>query len=161
MKAVCEYDIPHGAFVEIGSWQGKSSCFISTALKHCKPNRSFIVSTLLMVPQINKITEIFSQLMEMIENDEQVIIHRMSSTEAVKSWNDPIAFLYIDGDYEYEAVLQDFENWSKFLLPGALISFDDVPGWPGPTRVAGIVISKQEFQKYGVAPNVLTFKKIS
>ncbi|EME31166.1 glycosyl transferase family 2 [Galdieria sulphuraria] len=103
----------------------------------------------------------FQDNLKRYELDEQVIIHRMSSTEAVKSWNAPIAFLYIDGDHEYEAVLQDFENWSKFLLPGALISFDDVPGWPGPTRVAGIVISKQEFQKYGVAPNVLTFKKIS
>ena len=29
----------------------------------------------------------------------------------------------------------DFEHWSPFVVPGGYIVFDDVPSFPGPTRL--------------------------
>jgi predicted O-methyltransferase YrrM len=34
--------------------------------------------------------------------------------------------LFVDGNHEFEAVLQDYEQWSPLIRPGGLIAFHDV-----------------------------------
>jgi len=40
--------------------------------------------------------------------------------------NEPIDFLYIDGDHRYESVKKDFENYHGLVRPGGIIGFHDV-----------------------------------
>ncbi|GJQ09986.1 hypothetical protein GpartN1_g1777.t1 [Galdieria partita] len=141
MKTICEYDFPRGSFVEIGSWQGRSSCFIATALKYCKQyEKLHCIDTFngTTNEQVHRdifkahgddpdwLFRTFQNNLKSYELETQVIIHRLPSTEAVKTWNSPIGFIYIDGDHEYEAILQDFES-CQILVRGALLAFDDVP----------------------------------
>jgi hypothetical protein len=42
----------------------------------------------------------------------------------------------MDAHHEYEAVRQDFEDWSVYLKVGGSIAFHDTGGqWAGPTRL--------------------------
>ena len=41
-------------------------------------------------------------------------------------FKEPIDFLFIDGNHDYEAVLQDYEQWSPKVRPGGVIAFHDV-----------------------------------
>lgn len=62
-----------------------------------------------------------------------------------KNWNKPFDFIFIDGDHEYGAVKQDFEEWFRLIVSGGFIAFHDsapvtsIPGafegWAGPIRL--------------------------
>lgn len=41
------------------------------------------------------------------------------------SWNIPIDILHIDGFHSYEAVKNDYEKWSKFVVDSGVIMFHD------------------------------------
>ena len=64
------------------------------------------------------------------------------SFDAVKSWNTPIDFLFIDGDHAEKSVTRDWSEWSLFVRPGGRVAFHDARvfenGWPtksdGPVR---------------------------
>lgn len=68
------------------------------------------------------------------------------SYEAVKEWKLPIDLLWIDGNHDYQAVRQDYQQWERFIKSGGLIAFHDSNkqdgaegwtkyGWDGPTRL--------------------------
>ncbi len=44
---------------------------------------------------------------------------------AAKSFNRPVALLFIDGDHSLPGVTADFDAWSAHLQPRALVAFDD------------------------------------
>ena len=46
--------------------------------------------------------------------------------EAAKEWNQPIDILHIDGLHTYEAIRNDFENWSKYVKKDGIILLHDV-----------------------------------
>jgi len=69
------------------------------------------------------------------------------SYNVVGSWTDPIDFLFIDGDHNYNIVLQDYEQWTPFLKVGGVLgmhdsrmsrTYDQNRGMfhPGPSQVA-------------------------
>lgn len=41
------------------------------------------------------------------------------------TWNTPIDILHIDGFHSYEAVKNDYEKWSKFVVDSGVIMFHD------------------------------------
>lgn len=58
------------------------------------------------------------------------------SQKAVENWSDPIDLLFIDGDHQEEAVIQDWTAWSRYVVPGGVTLFHDARtfegGWPTP-----------------------------
>jgi predicted O-methyltransferase YrrM len=40
--------------------------------------------------------------------------------------NDPIDFLFIDGDHTYEGVKADFRDYASLVRPGGVIAFHDI-----------------------------------
>ena len=48
------------------------------------------------------------------------------STEFADTFKEPIDLLFIDGNHEFEAVLQDYEQWSPLIKDGGIIAFHDV-----------------------------------
>lgn len=65
------------------------------------------------------------------------------SHNASENWENPIDFLFIDGDHSYEGCMRDWEEWSRFVVPGGQVAFHDARvfpnGWPqedwGPVKV--------------------------
>lgn len=45
--------------------------------------------------------------------------------EVYQTWNTPIDILHIDGFHSYEAVKNDYEKWSNFVVDSGVIMFHD------------------------------------
>jgi hypothetical protein len=63
---------------------------------------------------------------------QQVVVHRMSSSEAVSSFPDRyFDWIYIDANHLYEYVKQDLEQYARKVKPNGYILGDDykTPGW--------------------------------
>lgn len=66
---------------------------------------------------------------------EHVVPLQGLSGDIGKEWDRTIDFLFIDGSHVYEDVVNDFELFSPWVKPGALIALHDVqPQWEGPYR---------------------------
>jgi hypothetical protein len=59
--------------------------------------------------------------------------------DAARDWPTQveIGLLFIDASHDYVSVGRDYEFWSPFVAVNGFVTFDDVPGWPGPTRLVG------------------------
>jgi predicted O-methyltransferase YrrM len=115
--------------VEIGSAQGRSACFIGTALRdngmgklyaidpHCQTdwNDTASIDTYsIMMRNIRRL-----KLQKHVE-----IVREMSNT-AAQRWSLPIDLLFIDGDHSYEGVKYDWNAFVSFVQPFGLVIFHD------------------------------------
>jgi predicted O-methyltransferase YrrM len=63
-------------------------------------------------------------------------------------WDQPLEFLFIDGDHAYPSVLRDLGEWSPHLRPGGILAMHDsrmprpggAPFHPGPSQVASELV---------------------
>ena len=146
-----DYTPTHDAIaVEIGSWKGKSSVLLAAGLTAKQNPRLFCVDPFgpsddpefrkLYAPILTAkpcdLEEVFRRNMAICRLDHIVRPLRGLSSERSVGWEQPIDLLFIDGNHEYEAVLEDFANWSRFVRPGGVVAFHDVGReYEGPKRV--------------------------
>lgn len=84
-------------------------------------------------------------------NGEVVWIEKFSE-EAARDWKGPIDFLFIDGDHDEKAVLQDWKTWHGSVVPGGCVAFHDARvfagGWTtreyGPVRVVDSLFREEK-----------------
>jgi predicted O-methyltransferase YrrM len=139
--------------VEIGTWLGKSAIVLGKALQDRKNARVICIDPFNADGDrdsrrvYQRIRGSMNQTLEeaclqnIIANgvDRVVQLIKGYSYDVVLSWNQPIDFLFIDGNHEYAAVRRDFDDWRRFLVRGGLLVMDDV--YPsgkyheGPNRV--------------------------
>lgn len=84
-------------------------------------------------------------------------------------WKEKFDFIFIDGDHNYQAVKQDFEDWLPFLVPGGIISFHDsapvvsmpgaFSGWPGPIKLVNELRNDQRVEFIEVKDSLSVFRK--
>jgi hypothetical protein len=67
----------------------------------------------------------------------------MTSLTASHIVKAPIAFLFIDGDHNYESVKQDIASWTPKIMPGGIVAFHDY----GARRHPGVKQAIDEWQK--------------
>jgi predicted O-methyltransferase YrrM len=96
-------------------------------------------------------------------NTEEFVLEKLKETEinnvvlikdyfslANKRWVKPIDILHIDGLHTYEAVKEDYENWSKFVKDDGVILLHDTCIYGGDFGVwklfEGIQLPKVNFQ---------------
>jgi predicted O-methyltransferase YrrM len=73
------------------------------------------------------------------------------SFNAVGKWKTPIDLLLIDGDHSEKGVRQDWEDWSRFVVPGGAVIFHDARlfegGWTnqdyGPVKLVDDLFRQQ------------------
>ena len=131
--------------VEIGSYQGMSTCALAAGSKDGRRSCIFAVDLWRKGNDLRYNTESvyngfknniksfgFERLVTQIED---------FSENVVNSWVLPVGLLFIDGNHEYNSVKSDFENWSKFLVPNGLVAFHDYcnPKYPLITGVQQFV----------------------
>ena len=139
---------PISTVVELGAWKGRSTVWLASGIKDRGHGSVYSIDTWRGTPseQIHQqllrdygsddLYREFQRNLERARLTEQVSSLRMTTTDAAIRWSgSPIGLLLIDADHSYEAVQADFDHWSPFVMPGGFIVFDDVPSWPGPTRV--------------------------
>ncbi|HKR21819.1 MAG TPA: class I SAM-dependent methyltransferase [Pyrinomonadaceae bacterium] len=141
--------------VEIGSWVGKSSLVLSKGMKGKTEPKLYCIDPFNGDADVadramyGREMRKFSRTLEEIFRDNMQkhgvldVVRPLVgySYEFAADFKEPIDFLFIDGNHDYEAVLQDYEQWSPLLKTGGTIAFHDVvlgenPDPVGPGQVA-------------------------
>lgn len=110
------------------------------------------------INQINKIS---------IESDGRYTFINNFSYNVAKYWKDPIDYIFIDGDHEYDAVKKDYEDWYPFIKTGGIIAFHDSSAnrggphwWPGPSQLTDELINDPKLEYIETKGTITVFKKI-
>lgn len=116
--------------VEIGSYRGKSACYIASAMPDdahlwcidpwddSDNNRYGFVFT-------DENFRLFCNNVRACGLESCVTPIRKLSSEVARVWEKPISLLYIDGGHEHEEVLGDIDGFLPHMVSGGVILFDD------------------------------------
>jgi predicted O-methyltransferase YrrM len=129
-----------GLAVEIGSFTGKSTCFLALGSKMANRGRIVAIDTFSGSPEHQKggdyesglIVETGTTFDTYKDNliraglEEDVETIKGASHEVGKSWSRPIRLLFIDGEHSYNSVKTDFELFSPHVVAGGLVIFHDL-----------------------------------
>ena len=138
---ILENSATGATIVEVGSWYGRSTCAIASAIKGLfhtidvrlpKP-RFFAVDTFWAAEQngyagdVRCFFETFRGNLESRGLFGFVSVIPGTSVAAARTWSGAkINFLFIDADHTYDSLCQDWEAWVPHLKPGALVVLDDI-----------------------------------
>ncbi len=132
------------AIVEVGSYKGKSTCYLATGARYGLGAPVYAVDPWNTVGNITgrfgfaapeTYAAFQAQVASMGFTKDEVTPKRAFSTVAAKTWprHHRIGLLYIDGSHTAKDVLADWRAWSPFVDVGGVIAFDDydTPKNPG------------------------------
>jgi Methyltransferase domain len=136
------YSLPSPAnIVEIGSFKGRSTCFLAFGCRGTK-KRVFAIDTFNGNECDFGYRDFFGEFSENIERSGLSKYVRPivgTSREVSKRWNEPIHLLFIDGSHRYDDVMEDFRGFFPHVVPGGTVALHDVNGaggdWPDVFRV--------------------------
>jgi MMP 1-O-methyltransferase len=137
-----------GAIVEIGSFKGRSTCFLALGAKLGGREKVTAIDHFLGSPehqsgqafedpaivQAGSTLPAFRANLAAAQLEDQVEVIAKPSAEAAGEWTRPIRLLFIDGDHAYDATRRDFELFTPYLVPDGVVCFHDVGSWPGVTQ---------------------------
>lgn len=154
--------------VEIGSWLGKSSVVLSKGLKGKRRPALYCIDPFNGDADASDRELYGREMVGMDRTLEQTFLDNMKkngvleivrpmvaySFEVAVDFKDPIDLLFIDGNHDYEAVLQDYEQWSPLIKTGGVIAFHDVVFDPDPDPVGPVMVAKQHIYDNPMWSNV-------
>ena len=116
---------PSGSkFVEVGSWKGKSSAYMSVEIANSGKNIDFCCIDIWEDGSGPLLYETFINNMNPVENYYHHL--KMPSLEAVKQFEDnSLDFVFIDASHEYEDVKADILAWIPKVKPGGILAGHD------------------------------------
>lgn len=137
-----------GAIVEIGSFKGKSTCWLALGAKKARREKVVAIDPFTGSPEHQKgmanedhdivssgsTFEAFQRNIAFFKITDYVEPIVARSEDTVLTWTKPIRLLFIDGDHSYEASKRDFDQWSPHVVPGGLIALHDIGEWDGVTE---------------------------
>lgn len=139
--------VPAGqAIVEVGSFRGKSTCYLAAGAKDGNGARVFAVDAWDLDGNVTgrfgfaetSTRETFDAQVRAMRLAGRVTALQGFSVDVAAAWDGPpIGLLFIDGDHSAGAVRADFAAWSPHLAPAAVVVFDDygTPKNPGVREV--------------------------
>lgn len=148
-----------GQIVEIGSFMGRSTCFLARGSKSARREKVHAVDHFSGSPEHQKggthevrdVIEKGTTLTRFKENvaraglsDYIVPIVGNSMTAAAAWKGGVIRLLFIDGDHSYEASKADFKAWKPHIGPRGCVAFHDINSWEGVTRYFGELLQEEK-----------------
>lgn len=151
------------AIVELGSYRGKSTCYLATgsSIGYRAPVFAVDAWSEAVSTWRNRVMdrlpspefEDFQTQVALAGMAEMVTPIQSDTVKASAQWgtvggNRTIGLLYIDGDHHHEAVMADFRAWRPFLADDALIVFDDydTPTNPGVLTAVRLLEQRDEIR---------------
>jgi len=143
------------AIVEIGSYRGKSTCYLAYGAGP-KGAKVYAIDPWDTAGNVDGThgfanPETFARFNANVRTmgyQDRIIPIKDFSTLVACRWHDlPVGLLYIDGDHKEESVRADYESWFPHLAPHATVIFDDLdtPRNPG-VRIVVDQIPKSVFK---------------
>ncbi len=139
---------PGNFIVELGSWKGLSTVWLANAIKDKNDGKSLVYAVdtwegssehkaILNEYEKDQLYKEFLNNILTAGVSDFIIPLRGDTISVSRQWTveREIGLLHIDASHEYDSVRKDFEFWSPFVMKGGIIVFDDVPNWPGPSRL--------------------------
>jgi len=136
-----------GSIVEIGSYAGRSTAYLARGSKRARREKVVAIDHFEGSKEHQRgdrnesahvlagnLFEVFSRNLKQAGVKDWVHVVRAGSSEAHAGWSHPIRLLFIDGDHSYESSRQDYESWSRWLVPDGLAVFHDIGVFEGVTR---------------------------
>ena len=163
-----------GQIVEIGSFKGKSTIWIAKALQMSNQTNKVVAvdphintGNVKVVPQYEEKSSydaFLSNLSKFGLND-WVEPVKKTSQDAVKSWNQPIKMLFVDGSHVYEDVLMDLRVWEPWVSIGGIICMHDTKPTGPRVEVRRVmdeyIVKSGRFKELLQLKNMAAFEKIS
>ncbi len=168
-----------GSVVEIGSWKGRSTIWLAQACmdKLKEEGEPYLVYAI--DPHTDTDTHEWESAgdthKEFINNLEKAGVRetvrpiRLFSEDAIKRavWKErtgetKIGLLFIDGNHSYKSVKFDFDNWTKFLVPGSVVALHDTVTYEGPKRiVTKDILGNPNWKFIGMEGQVVAARRVS
>ncbi len=158
-----------GVIVEIGSWKGTSTVWIGLGSKEGKKIKIYAIDPYTgslnenagLIENQKSLTtfEEFKKNIKTANVDDIIFPIIKTSEQAVKNFNEPVEFIFIDGDHKYESVKLDFDLWFPKVINGGIMAFHDSVGngFPGPKKVVKNLVYKSKYFKNINTVNSITF----
>ncbi len=156
-----------GVIVEIGSWKGRSTIYLSTgsaagnraSVYAVDPHSGFVEDKL---KRQGSTFEEFNKNVASAGAADIVKPIKTSSEEAAGMFTEPCELIFIDGSHEYQSVMKDFDLWFPKLIDGGIMAFHDTIGMEGPRRVARECLFKSlNFKRVGFVQSITFGEKVS
>lgn len=108
-------------FVEVGSWKGKSACYMAVEIINSKKNIKFDCVDCWLDEEVYKT---FINNIEPVKMNIKVI--KSFSNKIVNNYNDnSLDFVFIDAHHSYESVKEDINLWYSKIKIGGIIAGHD------------------------------------
>ena len=123
----------NSVIVEIGSFKGKSTCFIAEGIGD-KKMQFFCIDPWMDGLMQEKGDAIFNEFLQNTKRyRNRFCILRKFSHEVIKEWptHRKIDFLWVDGDHSYEGVKKDILDWIPLVKKSSFVCFHDYRDAPG------------------------------
>lgn len=128
-----------GDVVEIGSWQGRSTCFLAQACRdggngvvraidHFQGNAHRRDSYIVGRHDLGDLEVNFRRNIDAAGLARHVRLYAMTSAQAIEQHGEDfhrVRLLFIDGDHSEAGVTGDIDRFADRVMPGGLIVFDD------------------------------------
>ncbi len=132
---------PSGSrFVEIGCFQGRSTCFMAQLIKRSRKSIYFeAVDTFEGSDGLEEIyadQDLYGMFIRNMKEAgvlDLLNVRRLTSVEAAKSHDDEsLDFVYLDASHDFDSVVRDIEAWLPKVKQGGILAGDDYhPSWQG------------------------------
>ena len=145
-----KYCPDNSIFVEIGSWMGRSTCYMGEGIKNSQKNIKFYAidtwegseepqhkeTIEKLKNQKLSLFDTFNFHLKSCEVSEYVTPFQTTSLTAAEQFEDnSLDFVHIDASHDYENVLEDIRAWYPKIKPGGFLTGDDyVINWGGVIR---------------------------
>ena len=150
-----------GAIVEIGAWKGRSTAWlVEGACRRSQPTEVYSID-----PHQRDSWGDFGATVGRFDLERRGLkIMRNSSHDVGRTWNQPIALLWIDGSHQYEAVRQDIDDFVPHVIPGGWVVFDDAAGgkFPGVEQaIAERMLHRAGFRRVATIRHLDVFRRLA
>lgn len=154
-KAAASLSHVAGSIVEIGSFQGKSTIWLSQAdlpVFAVDPHKGEVSGG-----KTPPTLAAFHKHLKEAGVDHLVRALVMTSAEAAKDWDKPVKLIFIDGLHDHAHALEDFSLWWPHVVPGGFVVMHDAfCGWLGAGDVAmRHIVYSPEFAQIGVVGSII------
>lgn len=124
---------PEHAIVEVGSYRGKSTCYLAAGARAGLGAPVFAVDPWDLPGNITgrfgfadpATRRAFHAQVASVGLADRITAFRARSEDLARHWTRPIGLLYIDGSHTEADVRRDWECWSPLLAPAWTVAFDD------------------------------------
>lgn len=154
----------NSVIVEIGAYLGRSTCFISEAIKN-KEVEFYSIDTFENQSMSEGLRNTFREYYKNIyPYRKKIKIVKGFSLDVIKNFQDiEIDFLFLDADHSYEATRKDIIDWYPIVKKNKYIVFHDYYQRKGNVRVKKAVdekIKEKKLKKVKLVNHLLITRKI-